>query len=181
MGQKSTKENKNIYQQARENMEKETGEYWSREKVADIINEIEYEGVKGRFGSLNYDRLVKLESETLKTITPEDVLALSLAYNKPELRNYYCSHQCLIGQKDAPKVEDADNVHKILVGMSVSLESINSKKLRLMEILEDGEVDSSEIEDLNKILEELEKISMTVEAIQLWCEKEKTKRNSYNK
>ena len=48
-----------------------------------------------------------------------------------------------------------------------------SKKIRLMEILADGVVDSSEIKDLNLILEELEKISMTIEAIQLWCEKTK--------
>jgi hypothetical protein len=57
--------------------------------------------------------------------------------------------------------------------MSVSLESVNAKKSRLMEILADGKVDDAEITDLNKILEELEKISMTVEAIQLWCEKMK--------
>ena len=42
-----------------------------------------------------------------------------------------------------------------------------------MEILADGKVDDTEILDLNKILEELEKISMTIEAIQLWCEKMK--------
>jgi len=42
-----------------------------------------------------------------------------------------------------------------------------------MEILADGRVDDTEIPDLDKILEELEKISMTVEAIQLWCEKAK--------
>lgn len=177
MGQRSTKENKSVYQLAREEMHDANGKPWSREKAADIIAEIEYEGITGRFNSLNYDRLVKLESETLKTITPEDVLALSLAYNKPELRNYYCCEVCEIGKKDAPHVEDADNVHKILVGMAVSLESINSKKMRLMEILADGKVDDSEIPDLNKILDELEKISMTVEAIQLWCEKAKNERD----
>ena len=57
--------------------------------------------------------------------------------------------------------------------MAVSLESVNAKKLRLMEILADGKVDDAEISDLNKILDELEKISMTIEAIQLWCEKMK--------
>lgn len=174
MGQKSTKENKSVYQLAREALD------LSREKATDMISEIEYNGQKGKFNYLNYDKLVKLELG-IQDFQPEDVLALSLAYNKPELRNHYCSRECLIGQKDAPKVEETDNVHKILVGMSVSLESINSKKLRLMEILEDGEVDSSEIQDLNKILEELEKISMTVEAIQLWCEKEKSKRNKFDK
>lgn len=166
MGQKSIKENKSVYQLAREELD------WSREKTADILSEIEYDGKKGKFNYLSYDKLVKLELG-MQDFQPEDVLGLSLAYNKPELRNYYCSRECQIGKKDAPKVEDADNVHKILVGMSVSLESINAKKLRLMEILEDGEVDNSEIQDLNKILDELEKISMTVEAIQLWCEKAK--------
>ena len=57
--------------------------------------------------------------------------------------------------------------------MAVSLETVNAKKLRLMEILADGKVDNTEILDLNKILDELEKISMTIEAIQLWCEKMK--------
>ena len=46
-----------------------------------------------------------------------------------------------------------------------------------MEILADGKVDDTEILDLNKILEELEKISMAVEAIQIWCEKMKVIRN----
>ena len=42
-----------------------------------------------------------------------------------------------------------------------------------MEILEDGEVSADEAEDFDKLYEELEHISMTVEALQLWCEKMK--------
>ncbi len=166
MGKVSLKENKSIYQEAREALD------LSREKATDLISEIEYNGQKGRFNYLNYDRLVKLELEK-QSFQPEDVLALSLAYNKPELRNYYCCHQCPIGEKDAPEVSDTNNVHKVLVEMAVSLETVNSQKIRLMEILADGKVDETEIPDLNKILDELEKISMTVEAIQLWCEKMK--------
>lgn len=162
MGRKSIKENKNIYQEARDALG------WSRERAADEIAEIE----NGRYNYLDKYRLLKIEEETVK-ITPEDIVALSKTYNKPELRNYYCCHQCDIGQIDAPEVIYKDNVHEILVNMSVSLESVNSKKMRLMEILADGKVDKTEMADLNKILEELEKISMTVEAIQLWCEKMK--------
>lgn len=161
MGRKSIKENKNIYQQTRDALD------WSREKAADEIARIE----NGKYNYLDKYRLVKLEEESVK-ILPEDVVALSKAYKKPELRNYYCCHQCDIGKIDAPEVV-YDNVHEILVNMSVSLESVNMKKLRLMEILADGKVDEREINDLNNILEELEKISMTVEAIQLWCEKVK--------
>lgn len=162
MGRKSIKENKNVYQAARD----ELG--WSREKAADEILKIE----NGRYGYVDKYKLVKIEEESIK-IQPEDIVALSKVYNKPELRNYYCCHQCDIGAIDAPEVIYKDNVHEILVNMAISLESVNTKKTRLMEILADGKVDDAEIADLNKILEELEKISMTVEAIQLWCEKVK--------
>jgi len=161
MGRKSIKENKNVYQEARDELD------WSREKAADEIAKIE----NGKYNYLDKYRLVKIEEETVK-IQPEDIVALSKAYKKPELRNHYCCHHCDIGKIDAPEVI-YDNVHEILVNMSVSLESVNSKKLRLMEILADGKVDDTEITDLNRILEELERISMTVEAIQLWCEKVK--------
>lgn len=161
MGRKSIKENKNVYQEARDELD------WSRERAADEIMKIE----NGKYNYLDKYRLVKIEEETVK-IQPEDIVALSKAYKKPELRNHYCCHHCDIGKIDAPEVV-YDNVHEILVNMSVSLESVNSKKLRLMEILADGKVDDTEITDLNRILEELERISMTVEAIQLWCEKVK--------
>ena len=171
MGKVSTKENKSIYQEAREELD------LSREKAASILSDMEYEGIIGRFSYFTADRLSKLELEK-QPFQPEDALALSLAYNKPELRNYYCCHQCPIGEKDAPEVADTSNVHKTLVEMAVSLESVNAQKLRLMEILADGKVDDTEIQDLNKILDELEKISMTVEAIQLWCEKMKLSSNN---
>lgn len=159
MGRKSIKENKNVYQEARDNLG------WSREKAADEILKLD----NGKYGYVDKYKLVKIEEESIK-IQPEDIVALSKAYNKPELRNYYCCHQCDIGAIDAPEVI-YDNVHEILVNMSISLESVNAKKIRLMEILADGVVNSEEVKDLNRILEELEKISVTVEAIQLWCEK----------
>lgn len=162
MGKASIKDDKNIYQETREK------QGWSRKKATDVIAKIE----NGQYSYLNEDRLVKVENETVK-IQPEDVLALSLAYNKPELRNYYCCHQCPIGEKDAPEVVYMDNVHEILVNMLVSFESINAKKTRLIEILADGKADKDEEEELKNILQELEKISMTIEAIQLWCEKAK--------
>lgn len=163
MGKISTKENKSIYQITRD---EELG--YSRAKAADIIAGID----DGKYSYLNESKLVKIEDGTV-AIQPMDVVAMSKAYGKPELRNYYCCHECPIGEIDAPVVSGTSSIHEILVNMAVSLESINAKKIRLMEILADGKVDSDEINDLNKILEELEKISMTVEAIQLWCEKMK--------
>ena len=161
-----TLENKTIYQEVRDELD------LSRFEAADLIAKVD----GGKYGYLDENKLVKIEHGTVK-VQPDDVVALSKAYNRPELRNYYCCHQCSIGEIDAPEVDDANNIHKTLVEMSVSLESVNAKKMRLMEILADGMVDDTEMLDLNKILEELEKISMAVEAIQIWCEKMKVIRN----
>ena len=165
---------KNKYQSVREDELK-----WSREKAVDVFAETVYtnkDEETTQFNYLNYDKLIKLEREPEKS-KPIDIIGLSIAYNKPELRNHYCCNDCEIGKIDAPVVEDASNIHKILVNMAVSLDSVNNQKLRLMQILEDGKVDDNEVNDLNKILDELEKISMTVEAIQLWCEKMKIEIN----
>lgn len=162
MGRISVKENKNIYQQTREKLG------LSRAAAADKMEHL----------GLSEHRLVKIEDGTV-TIQPEDIVAMSKAYNEPELRNFYCCHECPIGKIDAPEVIYKDNVHEILVNMSVALESVNKKKMRLMEILSDGKVDTDEKNDFDRISEELEKISMTIEALQLWCEKMKL--NSQNK
>ena len=73
MGKKSIKEDKNVYFVARE----EAG--LTRAQASELI------------GTISESRLEKLE--TGKTaIVPEDVVDMALAYKKPELCNYYCTH-----------------------------------------------------------------------------------------
>ena len=59
----------------------------------------------------------------------------------------------------------------IVLEMLASLNSMNKKKDRLIEITADGRIEGDEIEDLIYIQEELERISITVETLQLWVEK----------
>ena len=163
MGKASTKTNKCIYQIARE----ELG-LTRAEATTCIPGNPDFPGMDW----ITESRLVKLEHGEA-TIQPEDVVAMAKRYNKPELRNYYCCNECAIGRIDAPEVTYNGGIHEILVNMAVSLKNVNHEKIRLMEILEDGKVDSDELEDYEKISEELEHISMTIEALQLWCEKMK--------
>ena len=51
-----------------------------------------------------------------------------------------------------------------------SLNTVQDNQRRLISITADGIVDDSEIDDFVSIQEELEKISITVEALQLWTE-----------
>lgn len=167
MGKASTKENKSVYQLAREE------QHLTRaDAVTSIPGNADFPGMDG----ITESRLVKIENGDV-TIQPIDVVAMAKRYNKPELRNYYCCNECAIGKIDAPEVTYTGGIHEILVNMAVSLKNVNHEKIRLMEILEDGKVDENEIEDYEKISEELEHISMTIEALQLWCEKMKLGEN----
>lgn len=156
------KNKKSIYQKIRE----ELG--YSRQQAADKIAEVD----GGRYAYIDENRLVKLEHGTNK-MQPEDVVALSKVYNKPELRNYYCCHECEIGKIDTPAVDFNGSIHEILVSIAVSLENANQNKVRLMEVLEDSVLSEDEQRDFDKIYNELERVSAEVEALQLWCEKMK--------
>ena len=165
MSKASIKKNKNIYQLIRE----ELG--LSRAEATEYIpNNPDFPGMPG----VPEYKLVKIENGTV-TVQPADVVAMAERYNKPELRNYYCCHECEIGKIDAPEVIFSGGVHEILVNMTVVLQKVNQNKIRLLEILEDGKLSEDEQEDFDRIYEELEQVSMTVEALQLWCEKMKIK------
>ena len=151
LGRASTKENKNIYQVTRENLE------LSREKASELLEVIPPE------------RIEKIENE--KSMPhPDEVLAMSKGYKKPSLCNYYCSNQCPIGKEYVPEIEIKE-LAPIVLEMLASLNSVNSKKDRLIEITADGKIDNNEIDDFIYIQEELERISITVETLQLWSEK----------
>lgn len=158
MGKISTKKNKSIYQLARED------KGFSRGKAAD---EMESYGVTEH-------RLYRLENgETI--IQPADVLAMSRVYNQPELRNYYCTRECPIGKLDTPQVKMNSSIHELLVSMLLSLEAINADKIRLIEILSDGKINSDEAKEFEQVKEKLEQISMAVESLQLWCDRMENK------
>ena len=95
---------------------------------------------------------------------------MSVAYKKPRLCNYYCANVCPIGQEYVPEIKVKD-LSQIVLEMLASLNSIQKRKERLIEITADGEIAGDEIADFVHIQEELERISITVETLQLWSER----------
>ena len=152
MGRKSTRENKTIYQQLREE------DNLTREKAAELLEFI------------SEDRLEWIENEKSQP-APEDVIQMAQVYNAPELCNYYCSHQCPIGQKYVPPVE-MTKLPAIILETVASLNAVYPLTNRLIEISRDGKITEDEIPDFSNIQENLEKVSRAIEALQLWVEKE---------
>ena len=97
-------------------------------------------------------------------------MAMAEGYKMPDLCNYYCANECPIGKQYVPEIKIKD-LSKIVLEMLASLNAMNRKKERLIEISADGTIDDDEIQDFIKIQEELERISITVETLQLWAEK----------
>ena len=95
---------------------------------------------------------------------------MSDKYKQPGLCNYYCANQCPIGQEYVPEIKVKD-LSQIVLEMLASLNSMNKKKERLIEITADGKISNDELEDFVFIQEELERISITVETLQLWSER----------
>src|SRR5699024_1587725 len=101
---------------------------------------------------------------------PDEVLTMAEKYKQPDLCNYYCANQCPIGQEYVPEVKIKD-LSQIVLEMLASLNSMNRRKDRLIEITADGVISDDELEDFIRIREELERISIAVETLQLWSER----------
>ena len=150
MARVSTKENKNIYQLTREGLK------LSREAASELLE------------SIPPERIEKIENER-SLPHPDEVLVMSDKYMQPSLCNYYCANQCPIGQEYVPEIKVKD-LSQIVLEMLASLNSVSRQKDRLIEITADGKISGDELEDFIFIQEELERISITVETLQLWSE-----------
>lgn len=151
MARVSTKENKNIYQLTRESLK------LTRESASELLE------------TISPERIEKIENERSLPY-PDEVLAMAEKYRQPSLCNYYCANQCPIGQEYVPEIKVKD-LSLIVLEMLASLNSVSKQKDRLIEITADGKISGDELEDFIFIQEELERISITVETLQLWSER----------
>lgn len=150
MGKRSIKKDKNIYQLSREALE------LTREKASE------------RMEFISADRIEKIESG--KSLPhPDEILAMAECYKKPSLCNYFCSHECQIGQQYVPEIKEKA-LSQIVLEMLSLLNSVEEEKNRFIEITADGIVSEDEAEDFVNIQDKLKKISQSVDSLQLWVE-----------
>ena len=150
MGRKSTRENKTAYQIAREK------KGLTIEKAGELID------------GITSDRIAKLENGSVH-VQPEDVVLMAECYKAPELCNYYCTHECAIGEKTVEEIE-IKSLSQIAIETLNSLNKMTRLKDRLLEIVEDGRVRPDESDDFLIIKSTLDKIAASVNALQLWVD-----------
>ena len=151
MARASTKENKNLYHRTREALD------LTREEASELLE------------CISPERIEKIENER-SLPRPEEVLIMADKYKNPAICNFYCSHQCPIGQQYVPEVKPKA-LSQVVLELLNSLNSMTKLKERLIEITVDGIVHDDEIEDFIRIQSELERISISAETLQLWAER----------
>ena len=151
MARVSIKENKNLYQTTREGLK------LTRDSASELLE------------TMSPERIEKIENDRVLP-HPDEVLTMSQKYKQPSLCNYYCANQCPIGQQYVPEIQIKD-LSQIVLEMLASLNSMQKEKDRLIEITVDGKISGEELEDFVTIQEQLEKISVAVETLQLWSER----------
>lgn len=154
MSKKATKAADNMYYIARCEASECNDDFSSREKAAEIIG-------------IDRTRLARIELNTIVPY-PEEVKAMSEAYNTPELCNSYCARECPIGKNSVTEVT-IDDFDRLALKVLGSLKDIDSLRSSLIAISEDGYIDESEQGAFQDILDSLEKISTNAKALQLWA------------
>jgi len=150
MGRRSIKENKNVYQQSRE--EKNL----SREAAGELL------------AFVSADRIEKIESGK-SAPHPDEVLAMEKGYENPELSNYYCTHECPIGMKYVPEAE-LKELPQLTVELLSALHAMDEEKNRLIDISVDGRVNDFERKQFDVILEKLSALDRTIRGMRIWIE-----------
>ena len=90
-------------------------------------------------------------------------------YKNPSLCNYYCSHECPIGKEYVPEIK-AKELSQITLEMLAALNTLSKKKDRLIEMTVDGEISPDEMPDFIALQEELEKMAIVIDSLNLWID-----------
>lgn len=145
----------NVFYKARCEAAKHNEQLSSREGAADIM-------------SIDRGRLYRIESG-ISNPYPEEIHLMSDLYNAPELQNYYCRNVCPLG-RDMPRA-DIESLDRISIRAFAIFREIMKTNDVLLDITEDGIVDDSEKADMEKVLQNLEKVEEVAQSLKLWVKK----------
>lgn len=153
---KATKASENCYYKARYAAAQSNSNFESRENASEEIG-------------IDRTRLARIELGNV-TPYPDEVIAMSQAYNAPELCYNHCANDCPIGQRTMTRVE-VSSFDRLSLKVLGSLNDIDNLRQSIIDISQDGKVSADEKDEFQKILDSLDKISTNAKALQLWAMK----------
>lgn len=155
MGNDCTKENTNVYFCARKEAATHNPALYARDRAAEMIG-------------VSMSTLADYELGVTKVVPVDKVVLMADLYDHPELKTGYCKHECPIG-KDFPVKTKVGGLEGITLRVLKSLDETEITEMRntLIDIASDGQIDESEKEELQKILDGLDRIIMAASELKL--------------
>ena len=155
MSNVTAKTSSNVFYKARCEAATHNEQLSSREGAADIM-------------SIDRGRLYRIESGIANPY-PEEIHLMADLYNAPELKNYFCKNICPLGE-DIHEAEVAD-LDRITVRTLSAIRKLGETKELLLDITEDGVIDETEKDDMEKVLRNLEELEQIAQNMKLWIKK----------
>lgn len=108
----------------------------SREKAAEELG-------------ISKEQLRNYEVGLCKTIPPDNIILMADTYNSPELLEYYCTHECPIGQARTDVNEDS--VSTIVLQLISLLRQVPDVEQTLLDVAADGKISDHEKEQIMRV------------------------------
>lgn len=157
MGCNPTKSAENMYCQCRKQAAKFNERLNSREGAAEMLN-------------VHPSTISDYELGVTKMIPVEMVVKMADLYGAPELKNYYCTHDCPIGRDSFPQLQ-VEELDRLAIKIFSAFRQAFEVKEELLDIAADGIIDDEERPRLQHIITDLEAISTYAQELKLWAEK----------
>lgn len=159
MGRGATKAAGNVWYEARMEAAKWNDKLLSRAGAAEELN-------------MSEDAVKDAELGLNKCMPVDKAVLMADLYRKPELRNYYCLHECPIGRTLAISAE-TPGLERVTLKLlkNLRVEDLEDVKEKMLDIAEDGKITEDERPDLEAILTYLDQLSKTVSELRILGEK----------
>lgn len=112
------------------------------------------------------------------TVPPLDlVIMMADIYNAPQLKNLYCMNECILGKEQSISAQ-LKTLETVTISIISKLDEkkVNDMKKQLLQIAEDGKVNSDEEEDFNEISATLDNLAVAISELKLLKQKIQKKR-----
>ncbi len=157
MGTNPTKAMDNIYCRCRKEAAKYNDKLNSREGAAELLG-------------VSVSSLADYELGNTKVVPVDKVVLMADLYNSPEIKNYYCTNECPIGEHTVHKLELAE-LDRLTIKVLSAFRGIDEVKDKLIDIAADGVITEHEKPELEDVLRALDEITVYSQELRLWAEK----------
>ena len=151
----------NVFKKARLKAAEQNGEFRTAEGATMVLP------------TISRERLYMIEQENPHKRrvdpTPYDVMEMAEAYGAPELKDYFCTHLCCLGQDKTPLMYA--NLGEISAKLMSSLHFLGESSDMIHRILADSQVTPEEKTEFVKIIQTLRELAYSADSLELWAKK----------